>query len=95
LSKKNSLTETQYEKYKEVGKETGGKVTGWKMDLVKSKSKTESTLEELEWIKEYGGLTEKQGQEYVKLSKLVDEVSYIQLMDLQSGMTADKIIKSY
>ena len=95
LSKKNSLTETQYEKYKAVGKETGGKVTGWKMDLVKSKSKTESTLEELEWIKEYGGLTEKQGQEYIKLSKLVDEVSYMQLMDLQSGMTADKIIKSY
>ena len=95
LSKKNSLTETQYEKYKAVGKETGGKVTGWKMDLVKSKSKTESTLEELEWIKGYGGLTEKQGQEYIKLSKLVDEVSYMQLMDLQSGMTADKIIKSY
>jgi hypothetical protein len=95
LSKKNSLTETQYEKYKAIGKETGGKVTGWKMDLAKSKSKKETTLEELEWIKEYGGLTEKQGQEYVKLSKLVDEVSYIQLMDLQSGMTADKIIKSY
>jgi hypothetical protein len=95
LSKKNSLTETQYEKYKAIGKETGGKVTGWKMDLAKSKSKTESTLEELEWIKEYGGLTEKQGQEYVKLSKLVDEVSYMQLMDLQSGKTADKIIKSY
>ena len=96
LSKKNSLTETQYEKYKAVGKETGGKVTGWKMDLVESKSKTESTLEELEWIKGYGGLTEKQGQEYVKLKKLiVGHVSYTQLMDLQSGMTADKIIKSY
>jgi hypothetical protein len=95
LSKNNSLTENQFEKYKAVGKETGGKVTGWKMDLVKSKSKTESTLEELEWIKGYGGLTEKQGQEYIKLSKLVDEVSYMQLMDLQSGMTADKIIKSY
>jgi len=95
LSKKNSLTETQYEKYKAIGKETGGKVTGWKMDLAKSKSKKETTLEELEWIKEYGGLTEKQGQEYVKLSKLVDEVSYMQLMDLQSGMTADKIMKSY
>ena len=96
LSKKNSLTENQFEKYKAVGKETGGKVTGWKMDLVESKSKTESTLEELDWIKGYGGLTEKQGQEYVKLKKLiVGHVSYTQLMDLQSGMTADKIIKSY
>ena len=96
LSKKNSLTENQFEKYKAVGKETGGKVTGWKMDLVESKSKTESTLEELEWIKGYGGLTEKQGQEYVKLKKLiVGHVSYTQLMDLKSGMTADKIIKSY
>ena len=66
------------------------------MDLVESKSKTESTLEELEWIKGYGGLTEKQGQEYVKLKKLiVGHVSYTQLMDLKSGMTADKIIKSY
>jgi hypothetical protein len=95
LSKKNSLTETQYEKYKAVGKETGGKVTGWKMDLVKSKSKTESTLEELEWIKEYGGLTEKQGQEYVKLSKVIGKISYMKLIDLQSGKTADQIIKYY
>jgi hypothetical protein len=95
LSKKNSLTENQFEKYKAIEKETGGKVTGWKMDLVNSTSKIETTLEELKWIKEYGGLTEKQGKEYIKLSKLVDEVSYTELMDLQSGKTADQIIKSY
>ncbi len=95
LSKKNSLTENQYEKYKAVGKETGAKVTGWKMDLTKSKSKLETTVSEIEWIEEHGGLTEKQGKEYVKLSKAVDEVSYRELQKIQSGKTADQIINAY
>jgi len=95
LSKKNSLTEKQYEKYEAVGKETGTKVTGWKMDLTKSKSKLETTVSEIEWIEEHGGLTEKQGKEYVKLSKAVDEVSYRELQKIQSGKTADQIINAY
>lgn len=95
LSKKNSLTETQYEKYKAVGKETGGKVTGWKMDLTKSKSKLETTVSEIEWIEKHGGLNEEQGKEYVKLSSAFDEVSYRDLQRIQSGKTADQIINSY
>ena len=95
LSKKNSLTENQYEKYKAVGKETGAKVTGWKMDLTKSKSKLETTVSEIEWIEKHGGLNEKQGKEYVKLSKAVDEVSYRELQKIQSGKTADQIINAY
>jgi predicted transposase YbfD/YdcC len=95
LSKKNSLTETQYEKYKAVGKETGAKVTGWKMDLTKSKSKLETTVSEIEWIEKHGGLNEKQGKEYVKLSAAFDEVSYRDLQRIQSGKTADQIINSY
>lgn len=95
LSKKNSITETQYEKYKAVGKETGAKVTGWKMDLTKSKSKLETTVSEIEWIEKHGGLNEKQGKEYVKLSKAVDEVSYRELQKIQSGKTADQIINAY
>jgi len=95
LSKKNSLTENQYEKYKAVGKETGSKVTGWKMDLTKSKSKLETTVSEIEWIEKHGGLTEEQGKEYVKLSSAFDEVSYRDLQRIQSGKTADQIINSY
>lgn len=95
LSKKNSLTEKQYEKYEAVGKETGGKVTGWKMDLSKSKSKLETTVSEIEWIEKHGGLNEKQGKEYVKLSAAFDEVSYRDLQRIQSGKTADQIINSY
>lgn len=95
LSKKNSLTEKQYEKYEAVGKETGAKVTGWKMDLTKSKSKLETTVSEIEWIEKHGGLNEKQGKEYVKLSSVVDEVSYRDLQRIQSGKTADQIINSY
>ena len=95
LSKKNSITETQYEKYKAVGKETGTKVTGWKMDLSKSKSKLETTVSEIEWIEKHGGLNEKQGKEYVKLSAAFDEVSYRDLQRIQSGKTADQIINSY
>jgi len=95
LSKKNSLTENQYEKYKAVGKETGSKVTGWKMDLTKSKSKLETTVSEIEWIEKNGGLTEKQGKEYVKLSAVFDEVLYRDLQKIQSGKTADQIINSY
>ena len=95
LSKKNSLTETQYEKYKAVGKETGAKMTGWKMDLTRSKSKLETTVSEIEWIEKHGGLNEKQGKEYVKLSAAFDEVSYRDLQRIQSGKTADQIINSY
>jgi hypothetical protein len=95
LSKKNSLTENQFEKYKAVGKETGSKVTGWKMDLTKSKSKLETTVSEIEWIEKNGGLTEKQGKEYVKLSAAFDEVLYRDLQKIQSGKTADQIINSY
>jgi hypothetical protein len=95
LSKKNSLTENQFEKYKAVGKETGTKVTGWKMDLSKSKSKLETTVSEIEWIEKHGGLNEKQGKEYVKLSAAFDEVSYRDLQRIQSGKTADQIINSY
>ena len=95
LSKKNSLTENQYEKYKAVEKETGKPVTDWKLELTKSKSKLETTLDEIKWVEKHGGLTQQQGKEYIKLSAVVDEVSYKELQKIQSGVTADQIINSY
>ena len=95
LSKKNSLTENQFEKYKAVEKESGKPVTDWKLELTKSKSKLETTLDEIKWVEKHGGLTQQQGKEYVKLSALVDEVSYKELQKIQSGVTADQIINSY
>ena len=95
LSKKNSLTENQYEKYKAVEKESGKPVTDWKLELTKSKSELETTLDEIKWVEKHGGLTQQQGKEYIKLSAVVDEVSYKELQKIQSGVTADQIINSY
>ena len=95
LSKKNSLTENQFEKYKAVEKESGKPVTDWKLELTKSKSELETTLDEIKWVEKHGGLTQQQGKEYIKLSAVVDEVSYKELQKIQSGVTADQIINSY
>jgi uncharacterized protein (DUF2249 family) len=95
LSKKNSLTENQYEKYKAVEKESGKPVTDWKLELTKSKSELETTLDEIKWVEKHGGLTQEQGKEYIKLSAVVDEVSYKELQKIQSGVTADQIINAY
>jgi hypothetical protein len=93
-AEKNALTENQYEKLKGVKKELEVKdLPKWQEYLVKSNRKQEGIIKEIEFIERFGGLKGSQQDEYIKLMERKGNVNYPDLKSIQSGVTADEIIK--
>jgi len=91
--KKKAITEKQYERYDAVQKELGRNLKSWEIELVKGKKESETAISEIEFIDRRGGLTERQGREYLKVMKAIGEPSVIDLIKIQEGQTADQILK--
>ena len=78
--KKKGITETQKEKY-DLVKKKYGKVEPWMMEIVKSKKKEDGAIQEIEWVKSFGDLNEKQGSKYVEIFKKREgQVTYDDMM---------------
>ena len=51
------------------------------------------SFSEIEFIERNGGLTERQGREYLKVMKAIGEPSVSDLTRIKNGETADQILK--
>jgi hypothetical protein len=91
--KKKAVTEKQYERFDEVQKELGRDLKSWEIDMVKGKKEVGTAVDELNFVKRNGGLTESQGREYVKLVKLIGMPTVSDLDRIQRGEKADQILK--
>jgi hypothetical protein len=91
--KKKAITETQYERYDNVQKDLGRNLKSWEVDIVKSKKEPETAIDELKFIERNGGLTERQGREYLKVMKAIGEPSISDIVRIKEGQTADQILK--
>jgi hypothetical protein len=91
--KKKAVTEKQYERYDNVQKELGRNLKSWEIDIVKNKKETETAVDEIKFIENNGGLTERQGREYLKLMKAIGEPSVSDIVKIKNGQTADQLLK--
>jgi bacterioferritin (cytochrome b1) len=91
--KKKAITEKQYERYDAVQKDLGRNLKSWEIDIVKSKKESETAISEIEFIERNGGLTERQGREYLKLMKAIGEPTISDIVKIKEGQTADQILK--
>lgn len=91
--KKKAITEKQYERYDAVQKDLGRNLKSWETELVKEKKESETAISEIEFIERNGGLTERQGREYLKLMKAIGEPSVSDIVKIKEGQTADQILK--
>jgi hypothetical protein len=91
--KKKAVTEKQYERYETVQKDLGRNLKSWEIQLVKDKKESETAISEIEFIEGNGGLTERQGREYLKVMKAIGEPSISDLTRIKNGETADQILK--
>jgi len=93
IVKKKGITENQHEKEKEVKKEINRDLNEWEIELLKSKRKSPSIVDEINYVETQGGLNNKQGKEYVKLLEVFPTPSDDMIKDIQNGKTAEQIIK--
>ena len=93
IVKKKGITENQHEKEKEVKKEINRDLSKWEFELVKTRKKSDGVVNEINFVERNGGLTDKQGLEYVKLLDVMPEPTTDMLRDIQNGKTVDQIIK--
>lgn len=91
--KKKAITEKQYERFEGVKKDLGRNLESWEIQLVKDKKESETAISEIEFIERNGGLTERQGREYLKLMKAIGEPTVSDLTKIKNGQTADQILK--
>jgi hypothetical protein len=91
--KKKAVTEKQYERFDEVQKELGRDLKSWEIEMVKGKKEVGTAVDELNFVKRNGGLTESQGREYVKLVKLIGMPTVSDLERIKRGDKADQILK--
>ena len=93
IVKKKGITENQHEKEKEVKKQINRDLSKWEFELVKTRKKSDGVVNEINFVERNGGLTDKQGLEYVKLLDVMPEPTTDMLRDIQNGKTVDQIIK--
>lgn len=93
IVKKKGITENQHEKEKEVKKQINRDLSKWEFELIKTRKKSDGVVNEINFVERNGGLTDKQGLEYVKLLDVMPEPTTDMLRDIQNGKTADQIIK--
>jgi hypothetical protein len=91
--KKKAITEKQFERYDAVQKDLGRNLKSWEVELVKAKKESETAVDEVKFIERNGGLTERQGREYLKLMKAIGEPSVSDIVRIKEGQTADQILK--
>jgi hypothetical protein len=91
--KKKAVTEKQYDRYESVQKDLGRNLKSWEIELVKGKKESETAISEIKFIERNGGLTERQGREYLKLMKAIGEPSVSDLTRIKNGQTANQILK--
>ena len=91
--KKKAVTEKQYDRYETVQKDLGRNLKSWEIDMVKAKKESETAIDEIKFIERNGGLTERQGREYLKLMKAIGEPTVSDLTKIKNGQTADQILK--
>jgi hypothetical protein len=91
--KKKAVTEKQYDRYETVQKDLGRNLKSWEIQLVKDKKESETAISEIEFIERNGGLTERQGREYLKVIKAIGEPSVSDIVKIKEGQTADQILK--
>jgi hypothetical protein len=91
--KKKAVTEKQYERFDEVQKELNRDLKSWEIDIVKDKKEVNTAVDELNFVKNNGGLTESQGREYVKLMDQIGAPSVSDLRRIQNGEKASQILK--
>ena len=91
--KKKAITEKQYERFEGVKKDLGRNLESWEIQLVKDKKESETAIDEIKFIERNGGLTERQGREYLKLMKAIGEPTVSDLTKIKNGQTADQILK--
>ncbi len=91
--KRRAVTEKQYERYETVQKDLGRNLKSWEIQLVKDKKESETAISEIQFIERNGGLTERQGREYLKVMKAIGEPSVSDLTRIKNGETADQILK--
>jgi hypothetical protein len=91
--KKKAVTEKQYERYDAVQKDLGRNLKSWEVELIKNKKESETAIDEINFIERNGGLTERQGREYIKVMKAIGEPGIRDIIDIKDGKTADQILK--
>jgi hypothetical protein len=91
--KKQAVTEKQYDRYDAVQKDLGRNLKSWEIQLVKDKKESETAISEIEFIERNGGLTERQGREYLKIMKAIGEPTVSDIVKIKEGQTADQILK--
>jgi hypothetical protein len=91
--KKKGVTEKQYDRYSDVQKDLGRNLKSWEIQLVKDKKESETAISEIKFIERNGGLTERQGREYLKVMKAIGEPSVSDIVKIKEGQTADQILK--
>jgi hypothetical protein len=91
--KKKGVTEKQYDRYSDVQKDLGRNLKSWEIQLVKDKKESETAISEIEFIERNGGLTERQGREYLKIMKAIGEPTVSDIVKIKEGQTADQILK--
>jgi hypothetical protein len=94
MIKKNAMSESEYEKYEGFKKEYKREPGHLEMALIKSDKKQDYIENELNFIKDEGGLNLVQAKEYVKIFNVVNEVTPDDLSKIKEGQTANQILKS-
>jgi hypothetical protein len=94
MIKKNAMSESEYEKYEGFKKEYKREPGYLEMALIRSDKKQDYIENELNFIKDEGGLSLVQAKEYVKIFNLINEVTPDDLSKIKEGQSADQIIKS-
>ena len=93
IIKKRGLTEKQYETYKEFKKEFKREPQEWEIKLIKSTS-VDYLINEVYFIQEQGGLSPKQGVEYLNVFKKIGPLNPEDYRMIVNGKKADQVIKS-
>jgi len=93
IIKKRGLTEKQYETYKEFKKEFKREPQEWEIKLIKSTS-VDYLIDEVYFIQEQGGLSPKQGVEYLNVFKKIGPLNPEDYRMIVNGKKADQVIKS-
>lgn len=93
IIKKRALTEQQYETYKEFKKEFKREPQEWEIKMIKSTKSQENLIDEVYFIQEQGGLSQKQGLEYLKVFNKIGPLIPEDYRLIVEGKSADYIIK--
>jgi hypothetical protein len=92
---KKTISETKYKKYKEVKKELKREPTDGELYLIlNSGQDVKNVVKDIESLKKYfGGLTEKEAKEYLKLKDYKLKPSKFKIEEIKRGKTAEQIKK--